>query len=142
MEQVYFGVYSLNNINVDVYLLPNESGGEFYFSPDKVSLPRIKIGLNFKDWDDVVAVAIHESMEFLLTQKGFRFRQSGRFTNDHADFTFIYNHADFTELCARQAFFLVSLIPKLANAFELKSDLKKLKRYAQKIVKEQQNAKS
>jgi len=136
MEQLRLGIYNLNNINVEVFVLPEHDGGEFYFAPDKKSLPRIKIGLNYKDWDDVVAIALHESMEFLLTQKGFRYKQSGRFTNDHADYTFVYNHADFTELCARQAFFLVDLIPQLAKVFEVRFNKRELNKVIAKITKE------
>lgn len=112
------GTYRLGLTNVDVYTLPQLSGGEFYFCPDGDSLPRVKIGLKFDYWGEVVNVALHESMEYLLAQHQLRFAPSAKFNDDPANYLFVFDHTQFADVCARQAVFIAEVLPALARAWK------------------------
>jgi hypothetical protein len=112
--QLLIGTFRLGDENVDLYALPHGAGGgEFYTRPDDKSVGRIKIGIDEQHYDDVLAILLHETFEYLACRHHTRFSQSLKFNRDHADYLFIMDHSTFGEICSRQAFFLYECGAKL-----------------------------
>lgn len=114
--QIRVGTYPLGSENVDLYALPDSFDGFFYCRPDDVSPGRIKIGLKSDHWDEIVSVLLHETFEMLCAKQRHRYEKSG-VHGDHASYTFIFNHSDFTELCQSQATFIARALPDLSKCF-------------------------
>ena len=117
MKQIHLGSFQLGWENVDLYVFPEEDGGCYYFCPDPKSLPRIKIGLAYDKWSHVLAVLLHESMEYLLERYGYCFKKSGNISGDLSAKWFMLSHIEITEVWARQADFLADAIPALKKAY-------------------------
>lgn len=115
--QYLLGAFQLGPQSVDVVLMPNMSGGEFYFIPEEGRLPRIKIGLDYANWYEVVDVVVHEALEYLLTLNNHRFVPSGKFNADHANYQFMFDHVQLTTACAQLGVFLANALPKIAEEF-------------------------
>lgn len=118
IKQKLIGTFFLAPTNVQLYAKRSDSGGEFYFSPDDKSLPRIKACVDYAQWDDCLAVLLHESFEYLMTARKLRYVDTGKMSGDSADFLFIFNHSQFSDICAAQAYFLQFAIPALRKEWE------------------------
>lgn len=116
MKQVIVGVYNFGTGNVQLVLREGD-GGEFYFAPDKISPPRIKVGADQPNWNLVVATLLHEILEMQMTLQGFRFSPAPDFANDNSSYLFVMNHPQFSEVCARSAMFVASALPDLSKAW-------------------------
>lgn len=126
MEQIIIGVYDLGYENVQLVLREGH-GGEFYTNPEK-TLPRIKIGGDYPDWQDIQTVLLHEALEFALTRGGHRFADSQDLSNDLAAFVFHFSHSEFSDCCAKAAEFMTLSYTDLKTAWlkwGLKRKLKK-----------------
>ncbi len=117
MKQIRVGTFLLGNENVDLYALPDETGGEFYFCPDAISTPRIKVGLNQKEWEQCVNVLLHESFEFAMARHRARFVRCGKYNDDHADYLFVFDHPEFASACSDVASFITPALPLLAAIY-------------------------
>lgn len=115
MKQKSLGVLQLGHENVELFIFPEGEGGEFYFVPDQKSVPRIKIGINYTRWDDVVAVLLHEALEFALCRSMKRYIRSGKLNGDQADYIFVLDHSEFGNICSAAAMFLVDALPRVAR---------------------------
>ena len=104
--QEHIGVFALGWVNVDVYAMWNEAGGEFYHLPDSKSLPRIKIGMDHGKWEEVLNVILHEAFEYAADNYQCRYKLTGRHTGNSADFQFVMDHQQFAEITGRVAAFL------------------------------------
>lgn len=100
--------------------LANCTGGEFYFAPDSSSLPRIRIGLDYREWDQCIATLLHEVLEFSLAIRQLRFRHSGDLNNDQADYRFFFDHSQFGDVCSDAALFLLRAFLDVADAYNRK----------------------
>lgn len=116
MQQTHVGVFPLGSENVDLYVLPNYDGGYFYLTPDERSLPRIKIGIDHREWGRVVEIALHESLEFLLTRYLHRYERTNAL-GDHASYLFNFDHCALTDICQRQSDFISAALPRLAEHY-------------------------
>lgn len=125
MKQIKVGTFPIGHENVELYAAPDLDGGCFYFRPDDNSPPRIKIGLDYDRWDELVSVLLHETMEFLMARLLYRYEQTG-VKGDHASYLFTFNHCQFSDLCQRQAKFISAALPELATHWnKLKAKKKK-----------------
>lgn len=113
-KQIFVGTFSLGHENVDLYALPEESGGYFYTRPDENSKARIKVGLDHRHWDMAVDVLLHEAFEMATARAGRRYQKCGNITKGSDRYHFIFDHNDFTEICGAVAVFLSAALPKLA----------------------------
>ncbi len=116
MRQKRIGIYFLGRTEVEVFAREG-NGGEFYFSPEKGHLPRMKIGMDYKDWGDVVEVVVHEAMEFCLDEMRTRYECSNDITQDHAAYLFVFQHKDLSEACSRVGQFVAEVLPDLSTAY-------------------------
>lgn len=118
MKQIVIGIYALGHENVQLVALPDDTGGEFYFCPDETSLGRIKVGIANSNWENVVAILLHETLEYAMDRHRVRYRVTENLSSDHASYLFVLNHCDFTEIVARVSSFVTPALPRLAVAWE------------------------
>ena len=117
MNQKRLGVFPLGHENVELVAILDDGGGAFYFAPDRESPGRIKVGLGYKHWDQVVATLLHETMEYAMDRHKLRYEKTQNLCNDHAGYLFVMDHCAFSEVCACVASFVVPALPKLADVF-------------------------
>lgn len=118
MKQTYVGTFRCGHTNVDLYALPEESGGYFYGCPDEKSCARIKVGLRHGCWDQVIAVLMHETLELVFSDMRLRFEHAAALASDHAAYLFVMDHCQFTEAVASAAMFITEAVPKLAKLWQ------------------------
>lgn len=116
MKQKRVGIYFLGRTEVEVFVREG-TGGEFFFSPEKGHLPRMKIGMGYKDWGDVVEVVVHEAMEFCLDEMRDRYDCSNDITQDHAAYLFVFRHNDLSEACSRVGQLIAGMLPDLTTVY-------------------------
>lgn len=116
-EQPHVGVYRLGISNVDLYGRAG-FGGEFYCTPDKTSMPRVKVGFGYEYWWEVVATVMHESFEFLAAQRGVRFRPCGNSMYASDVYSFAFDHNAMSQMIEDQGYFLAQCLPDLAAAWK------------------------
>lgn len=116
-DTTILGVYRLGHRNVQVVLDWMERGGAFYFCPSATELPRIRIGMDYDQWEGVVNVALHEALEAVLCDMEVCFRRLAAHTSDTGDRLFSFDHSTFTEAVARVSSFCAALLPALATEF-------------------------
>ncbi len=112
------GVFRLGHINVELRANTEMEGGEFYFCPDDFGPPRIRVGLNSKEWSDVLSWLLHETFEMAFCHRQLRFQRTGKLNGDHADYLFAFDHCEFGNCCSMSAWFLTDAIPVLATCYK------------------------
>lgn len=117
MKQIRIGTFQLGHRNVELFAVPEDFGGEFYFAPDRKSIPRIKVGLDAKHWDECVTWLLHETIEFSMCDKDLRFAHSGKSNYDTGDFCFHFDHSQFGRICSDVAIFMTAALPELSTAY-------------------------
>lgn len=125
MKQILLGTYYLAPTNVELYAFSGDFGGWFYFSPDAKSLPRIKVSIDDPQWDDCLAILLHETFEYLMTVRKLRYHDTGKMSGDNANYLFVFDHSQFADICAAQSYFLQYAIPALQKAWERKHKKRK-----------------
>ena len=124
MKQKIIGVYYFGNEQIEL-VLREGTGGEFYATPEKGHIPRIKVGAD-KEWQQVVSALVHEAFEFAALRNRGRYDPCGDFSNDHSSYLFVMTHPIFSDCCARVAELLTSAVPVLAHEWNAwKKDSKK-----------------
>ena len=99
-------------------ILREGTGGDFWYMPEKGSLPRMKIGADYNTWREVVACLIHETQEMLLDRNNLRFNPTHTISpRDHAAYIFIMTHPQFHDVCAKTADFIAVCLPDLKRAW-------------------------
>jgi hypothetical protein len=116
MKQKIIGIYRAGSDQIQL-VLREGSGGEFYTIPEKGSLARIKVGADHNDWIELVSTLLHEIGEFVRTKSDCRFIPDN-YSNDSGDYIFMYSHANFSDLCCREAMFLTEALPDLSAAWK------------------------
>lgn len=117
MKQKIIDSYILCGGYVQV-VLREGTGGEFYSAPEHGHVPRIKVGTEYGAWPEVVAVLIHEALEYVLVIKGRRFEPCSDLAKDHSSYLFLLNHSQFSDACAELAAFLTVCLPDVAKAWK------------------------
>lgn len=117
-DQIKVGTYTLGFESVDVFAMPKETGGCFYFQPKEGHLGSIKVGLDYNDWGSVASVLLHEALEYVLLRYDLAYSPVRTFTNDTGNRLFVMDHVKFSEVCARAACFIVDVLPDLAKVYK------------------------
>lgn len=118
-QQDHLGVFCFDHINVDVFVYPHNTGGEFYFCPGDKSLPRIKIGLDYPSFEHVMVVLLHEAQEFAYCMFNHRYVVNGSHMPGAGDcYTFVFTHAQFTEATIAAGMFIGSVVDQLKSAYK------------------------
>lgn len=117
MKQHLIGTYYAGMREITLYTREG-TGAEFYLVPEKACVPRIKVGINGRDWEQTLSWLMHELYELLLTVRGARYTDSITPANDgHDGYLFIFSHPCFSAVCAEAAEFLSKALPDLASHY-------------------------
>lgn len=119
MSDQLLGVYQLGFVNVKVFTQDHSNGGDFVSVPtNDMAHMHIGIGHRQNEWGKVVAVVMHEAMEYVTAnQLQCRYAQDADFANNSADFFFLMNHQQYAEAVARTAHFMADVIPDISKRF-------------------------
>ncbi len=117
---IFVGRFYLGWRQVDLFatMPPHEGGGCFYYSPEDGKLPRIKVSIQYKEWNTIVAILLHEAMEFAMEDHRLRFSGSAQIADSHASYLFVMTHEQFCECAAICGIFMADCLPELAHAYE------------------------
>lgn len=63
----------------------------------------ITVGVNHHRWRHCLAVLMHEALEFAFMEMGLRFQYSPRWSDSHANYSFLMTHEQFSEAVDRSA---------------------------------------
>ena len=118
MKQKVIGVYDIGYEQVQVVLMEGR-GGSFYFIPEKGSLSRIKIGVDYVKFEDVMNCLLHEAFEFVLARNNGRFNPSEDMGRDHSAYIFVFNHPVFSDCCAKVAELITAAGPDIEKAWKI-----------------------
>ena len=95
------------------------TGGEFFWIPEKGCIPRIAIGVDYDNWNEVVAILLHECLEFCKDRAGCRYNPTNTVSpREHGAYMFVMSHATFQDCCAKTAEFITPALPALARAWK------------------------
>lgn len=111
-DQERLGIFRLCHLNVEVIVWPHNVGAEFYYAPDRESVPRIKIGLCTTDPQDIVNGLMHEALEFAASLHRTRYAKTGGCPGGDTYF-FAMTHAEFTAVVYDASEFVAAVYPKL-----------------------------
>lgn len=117
MKQSIIGVFQIGHENVQLVAMLDNGDGEFYFCPESESLGRIKVGIANSNWENVVAMLLHETLEYAMDRQRVRYRITENLSRDHASYLFNFNHCQFTEIVACVSSFVTPALPRLAEAW-------------------------
>lgn len=118
MKQKIVGSYLLGNEYVEL-VLREDTGGEFYLTPEDGHIARIKVGADYPDWGDVVRTLLHEAMELATARIKVRYFPQDDHGGDTHNYLFVMSHGDYADVCGRVAGFLVAALPDLAGAWKV-----------------------
>lgn len=107
MRQKLVGVYHFGFEQVELYAR-DDTGGDVFVLPEKGRLPRMKIGMDYRHWNGVIATLFHEVMELAMDRANCRFRPTNNLNWSSDCYVFHLDHHQFTESCARAAEFTVA----------------------------------
>lgn len=116
MKQKIIGVYPCGGEDVQL-VLREGGGGEFYVTPEKGHVARIKVGGDC-DWDDVISALLHEAFELQMHRIGCRYDPTGDYGKDHSSYLFVMTHPQYSNVCGRVAQFLTKAVPALHKAWK------------------------
>lgn len=117
MKQLIVGCYDFGVGQCELVLRAG-IGGEFYVVPEPHRCPRIKVGADYDEWREVMSCLLHEIIELQMTLTGCRYNPAPDCARDHASYLFLMTHPQFSEVCARSAFFISEALPDLAKAWK------------------------
>ena len=109
------GTYTIGTRTVRVYTDKKSGNGSFNLGDN-----RLVVGINAKDWWEVVNVLLHEATEMVMLDNRCRFAPSVDFGNSADCYTFIMTHPQFSEITGQVANFLVQILPDLAKRYNKK----------------------
>ena len=117
MKQKIVGVYDMG-IDQTQLVLREGFGGEFWVTPEKGHVSRIKVGADYKYWHEVVSVLLHESFELAMTRAGVRFSPAPDYGHDMAGYLFAFNHPQYSDICGRVGTYMSDALPDLAREWK------------------------
>lgn len=116
MAVIKVGTFILNHINTDLFADTEMIGANFSILPDKKSLPRITVGVK-EDWQEVYSALMHEAFEGVLIQFNRAYNQLFDSAGDAGRRMFFFDHADFSEIVDKVAFFFPEAVEKLHRVY-------------------------
>ncbi len=106
------GQFKLGPENVEVRLLPGSFGGSFQLAPPEGGVAVIHLSdYAGKEPDRVTEVLLHEAFELAAARLHLRFGNMPAMSRSSADYLFVMNHEQFTEVVARVALFMYEAHP-------------------------------
>jgi hypothetical protein len=105
MRQVIVGNYYMGPESVQL-VLREGFGGDFYPTPERGNIPRIKLGADQANWQALFNNLCHEAFEASLLRINCRFFAENNRANATDDCMFIANHQQLGETCARAGEFI------------------------------------
>lgn len=124
MKQKIVGSFTLGSSEV-LLVIREGTGGEFWMSPEKGHIPRIKVGIE-NGWNDMVAIALHEALEMALVECGARFSPAPDHARENGGYLFVMDHTKFACAVAMAGHFLSPALPAMSATYR-KWRLKKFK---------------
>lgn len=116
-DQIKVGTYDLGREYVDLIALPQETGGYYYFQPEEGRVGRLKIGIDWHNWWEVVSILLHEVTEYALHKQNLAYAKCGATSYASDCRWFMFNHQEFSETTANVAYFLTKALPDLAKVW-------------------------
>ena len=107
-----FGPFLLGTTPAVVRLDPMTQGG-LVLSVDVPQLTII-VGIQDSNWRGVVAVLVHEALEYLLHSQGLSWSRSDDHLNAADARLFCFTHGHWSVLCGQLGSFLVDCMPELS----------------------------
>ena len=125
MKQKRVGLYHCGSFAVELFV-KDDIGGYCITRCDETQLARIIIGINCKQWYEVISVLLHEIGELNRIMSLCRYQRDNYYAGDLSSYIFHYDHIQFSDLCEREAMFLSDALPDLAKVWnKYKKDKKK-----------------
>lgn len=115
MKPIHVGYYQAGlHDSVEIRLVSGING---YFScaPAKGKVAVIELGIDTPYQSDLYNVALHEITEWTMAKLMHRYAPTGTRGTDAAEYTFHFNHVQFTEICARVAMVLNYCMPDIVT---------------------------
>lgn len=103
------GTYQLGWRYCDVFAMPTETGGSFYWMPEGHERSRIWVGFDYQD-ETPWAILCHEALEALIEDQGCRLRPTSSFVRTASDvYLFHFDHNQFTDIAAKLGCFIFAI---------------------------------
>lgn len=106
-NQITVGTYFIGFENVRVFAHSDQGAGSFTLAPSDKGSAKIEIGLDHANFEDCLAVLLHETFEMLTVRAGLRFERTQSGNTGHDGYMFAMDHDRFSEVCTKQAWILV-----------------------------------
>jgi hypothetical protein len=119
MNNFLIGTYQLGWRFCDVFAMPTETGGSFYWMPEGHERARIWVGFDYQDETPWV-ILCHEALEALIEDQGCRFRPTSSFVRNASDvYQFHFDHNQFTDISAKLGCFIFAIKDDFVAAQQL-----------------------
>jgi len=130
MREKKVGVYEFGWEKCEISLRPGY-GDEYGLAVGEAKTPWIRLGADAPQWWQILAVLVHESMEYALGRLGCRYEQAETLTGANDRYLFVFEHTRFSEACCRAGEFLAACAPAVAKEWNAwQKELKKSKKSA------------
>lgn len=106
------GTYTVGTRPIRVYTEKKSGSGSFDLRDS-----RMVVGIQSKDWWEVVNVLLHEATEMAMHDNQCRLAPVVDFGNSHDCYVFLMTHPQFSEITGQVANFLVQVLPDLAKRY-------------------------
>lgn len=111
------GCWQLGAVDVEVYAT-GEAGGSYWSAPlDRNGMPYLTVGLDHVRWGRCLEVLLHEAFECCLHLMDLSYIKQAQRTECSSNRWFMFNHAEFAEVCARLGPFIANAQVPLAEAY-------------------------
>ena len=101
------------------------TGGAFYMNHESDGQARIVLGVNERSWGAQVAVLLHEALELAMADHACRFNPAPDYSWDSANYLFVMNHPQFSEIVARVGLYVSNCLPALSQVYKAQNKRKK-----------------
>lgn len=78
----------------------------------------VVVGVDHSRWRYCLGILLHEIMELAFTEASCRFENAPRWSDSHANYTFMMTHEQFTEATERAALWLTFAQVEMAKAWK------------------------
>lgn len=117
MKPQVIGNYEIGYEYVQL-VLRDGVGAEFYRLSEDITIPTIVVGADDDKWREIVALLLHESFEFVADRLGCRYYPTNDIANNGAAHSFLLDHQQFSDCCAKVADFVAVALPDLQKAWK------------------------
>lgn len=107
------GKYKMGPHAIEVFAVPGADGSAEIPSNRLTILP-MRIGMD-QSWAGVVGVLLHEAFEIGMVMKDLSFWCVSDYSESGANYHFMLDHAQFSDLCGRAGTFISAVLPDLAK---------------------------